>query len=174
MEKRIYYLSNTVIPNTKREKNIHVFNVFNVLTQVGVKQLTDFLRTVTAASDLVDCTLGNCAKTTRPKTTRPGDNSHQDNSHGQGYVSELIQINCSSACGVCGYCVHASLQERHGCHRKRSKESHKISPNDKSLNRLKCLGLPSLEYRRERADLVEVNKIMNGISDVETEVLHNF
>ena len=57
MEKRIYYLSNTVIPNTKREKNIHVFNV---LTQVGVKQLTDFLRTVTAASDLVDCTLVSC------------------------------------------------------------------------------------------------------------------
>ena len=57
MEKRIYYLSNTVIPNTKREKNIQVFNV---LTQVGVKQLTDFLRTVTAASDLVDCTLVNC------------------------------------------------------------------------------------------------------------------
>ena len=57
MEKRFYYLSNTVIPNTKREKNIHIFNV---LTQVGVKQLTDFLRTVTAASDLVDCTLVNC------------------------------------------------------------------------------------------------------------------
>ena len=57
MEKSIYYLSNIVIPNTKREKNIHVFNV---LTQVGVKQLTDFLRTVTAASDLVDCTLVNC------------------------------------------------------------------------------------------------------------------
>ena len=31
-----------------------------MLTQVGVKQLTDFLRTATAASDLVDCTLGNC------------------------------------------------------------------------------------------------------------------
>ena len=31
-----------------------------VLTQVGVKQLTDFLRRVTAASDLVDCTLVNC------------------------------------------------------------------------------------------------------------------
>ena len=57
MEKRIYYLSNIVIPNTKREKNIHVFNV---LTQVGVKQLTDFLRTVTAASGLVNCTLVNC------------------------------------------------------------------------------------------------------------------
>ena len=57
MEKRIYYLVNTVIPNTKREKNIHVFNVF---TQVGVKQLTDFLRTVTTASDLFDCTLVNC------------------------------------------------------------------------------------------------------------------
>ena len=41
----------------KREKNQHVFNMF---TQVGVKQLTDFLRTVTAASDLVDCTLVNC------------------------------------------------------------------------------------------------------------------
>ena len=33
-----------------------------MLTQVGVKQLTDFLRTVTAASDLVDCTLVNCAR----------------------------------------------------------------------------------------------------------------
>ena len=32
-----------------------------MLTQVGVKQLTDFLRTVTAASDLADCTLVNCA-----------------------------------------------------------------------------------------------------------------
>ena len=31
-----------------------------MLTQVGVKQLTDFLRTVTAASDLVNCTLVNC------------------------------------------------------------------------------------------------------------------
>ena len=60
MEKRIYYLSNTVISNTKTEKNIHVFNVF---TQVGVKQLTDFLRTVTAASDLVDCTFVNCDNT---------------------------------------------------------------------------------------------------------------
>ena len=41
----------------KKRKNQHVFNVF---TQVGVKQLTDFLRTMTAASDLVDCTLVNC------------------------------------------------------------------------------------------------------------------
>ena len=31
-----------------------------MFTQVGVKQLTDFLRTVTAASDLVNCTLVNC------------------------------------------------------------------------------------------------------------------
>ena len=60
MEIRISYLSNTVIPDTKREKNQHVFNVF---TRVGVKQLTDFLRTVTEASDLVDCTLVNCAYT---------------------------------------------------------------------------------------------------------------
>ena len=58
MERRISYLSNTVIPDTKREKNQHVFNVFR---QVGVKQLTDFLRTVAAASDLVACTLVNCA-----------------------------------------------------------------------------------------------------------------
>ena len=41
----------------QKEKKKHVFNVF---TQVGVKQLTDFLRTVTAASDLVDCMLVNC------------------------------------------------------------------------------------------------------------------
>ena len=44
-------------PRYKKRKNKHVFNVF---TQVGVKQLTDFLRTVTAASDLVDCKLVNC------------------------------------------------------------------------------------------------------------------
>ena len=62
MERHISYLLNTVIPDTKREKNQHVFNVF---TQVGVKQLTDFLRTVTAASDLVDCTLVNCDIYTR-------------------------------------------------------------------------------------------------------------
>ena len=31
-----------------------------MFTQVGVKQQTDFLRTVTSASDLVDCTLVNC------------------------------------------------------------------------------------------------------------------
>ena len=31
-----------------------------MFTQRGVKQLTDFFRTVTAASDLVDCTLVNC------------------------------------------------------------------------------------------------------------------
>ena len=41
----------------KRDVYKHVFNVF---TQVGVRQLTDFLRTVTAASDLVDCTMVNC------------------------------------------------------------------------------------------------------------------
>ena len=41
----------------KRDFYKHAFTVF---TQVGVKQLTDFLRTVTAASDLVDCTLVNC------------------------------------------------------------------------------------------------------------------
>ena len=35
--------------------------------------------------------------------------------------------------------------------------------------RLKCVGLPSLEYRKERADLVEVFKIMNDIDDVDKE-----
>ena len=33
--------------------------------------------------------------------------------------------------------------------------------------RIRSLGLPSLEYRRERADLVEIYKIMNGINDVD-------
>ena len=46
-----------LFPIQKEKKIQHVFNVF---TQVVVKQLTDFLRTVTAASDLVDCTLVNC------------------------------------------------------------------------------------------------------------------
>ena len=35
--------------------------------------------------------------------------------------------------------------------------------------RLKCLGLPSLESRRERADLVEVFKIINDIDGVDKE-----
>ena len=42
-----------------------------MLTQVGVKQLTDFLRTVTAASDLVDCTLVHCVTGETPKMTIP-------------------------------------------------------------------------------------------------------
>ena len=47
----------------KKRKTQHVFNVF---TQVGLKQLTDFLRTVTAASDLVNCTLVNCETESGP------------------------------------------------------------------------------------------------------------
>ena len=56
MERRISYLSNTVIPDKKEKKS----TLFQVFTHVCVKQLADFLRTVTAASDLVDCTLVNC------------------------------------------------------------------------------------------------------------------
>ena len=35
--------------------------------------------------------------------------------------------------------------------------------------RLKSLGLPSLEYRRERADVVEIYKIMNQIDIIDTD-----
>ena len=35
--------------------------------------------------------------------------------------------------------------------------------------RLKNLGLPSLEYRRERADLIEVYKLMNNIDQIKKE-----
>ena len=72
MERCISYLSNTVYSRYKKRKNQHVFNVF---TQVGVKQLIDFLRTVTAASDLVDCTLVNCEiylQDFRPGLTQTG------------------------------------------------------------------------------------------------------
>ena len=37
--------------------------------------------------------------------------------------------------------------------------------------RLKNLGLPSLEYRRERAELIEVYKIINNIDQIEKENL---
>ena len=37
--------------------------------------------------------------------------------------------------------------------------------------RLKSLGLPSLEYRRERADVVEVYKIMNQIDNIDTGII---
>ena len=59
----------------KKRKNQHVFNVF---TPVGVKQLTDFLRTVTAASDLVDCTLVNCGFV---RYNSPGDAREHMMSH---------------------------------------------------------------------------------------------
>ena len=53
----MYLTSKIQIFRIKRDVYKHAFTVF---TQVGVKQLTDFLRTVPAASDLVDCTLVNC------------------------------------------------------------------------------------------------------------------
>ena len=35
--------------------------------------------------------------------------------------------------------------------------------------RLKILGLPTLEYRKERADMVQVYKIMNDIDMINAE-----
>ena len=60
---------------------------FNVLTKVGVKQLTDFLRTVTAASDLVDCTLVNCDYDFDGTTDEHRDMTHYVN------VSVLIKFS---------------------------------------------------------------------------------
>ena len=40
--------------------------------------------------------------------------------------------------------------------------------------RLKQLGLPSLEYRCERADLIDVYKIMNNIDQVEKDKFFKF
>ena len=37
--------------------------------------------------------------------------------------------------------------------------------------RLRKLGLPTLEYRRERADLIQVFKILNGIDCIERDKL---
>ena len=36
-------------------------------------------------------------------------------------------------------------------------------------DRLKTLGLPSLEYRRERSDMIQVYKIMHGIDKVDMD-----
>ena len=41
-------------------------------------------------------------------------------------------------------------------------------------DRLKSLGLPTLEYRRERADLIQVFKIVKGIDKVAENVLPEF
>ena len=54
-----------------------------MFTQVGVKQLTDFLRTVTAASDLVDCTLVNC-------DSIPGESCLQMKAHSVTIVRRKI------------------------------------------------------------------------------------
>ena len=61
MERSVSYLQIKDIPDKKRCVYKHATTV---LTQVGVKQLTDFLRTVTSASDLVDCSLVNCVNRT--------------------------------------------------------------------------------------------------------------
>ena len=37
--------------------------------------------------------------------------------------------------------------------------------------RLKHLGIPSPEYRREKADLIEAYKIINNIDHIEKDVL---
>ena len=47
-------------------------------------------------------------------------------------------------------------------------------PNLKTLSypeRLKTLGHPSLEYRRDRADMIQVYKILNGIDKVDKDLL---
>ena len=54
----MYLTSKIQIFRIKKEMFLNMFS--NLFTQVGVKQLTDFLRTVTAASDFVDCTLVKC------------------------------------------------------------------------------------------------------------------
>ena len=36
-------------------------------------------------------------------------------------------------------------------------------------DRLRTLGLPSLEYRRERSDMIQVYKIMHGIDKVDKD-----
>ena len=36
--------------------------------------------------------------------------------------------------------------------------------------RLKTLGLPSLEYRRERSDMIQIYKIMHGIDKVDKTI----
>ena len=53
----------------------------------------------------------------------------------------------------------------------------KLLSNIKHLSyqeRFKILGLPSLEYMRERADLIEVYKIMNNIDQVEKDTFFKF
>ena len=53
----------------------------------------------------------------------------------------------------------------------------KLVSNIKHLSyqeRLKKLGQPSLEYKRERADLIEVYKIMNNIDQVEKDKCFKF
>ena len=48
---QIQFISDNKQTNTKG---------LTLFTQPGAKQLNDFLRTVTLASDLIDCTLVNC------------------------------------------------------------------------------------------------------------------
>ena len=69
--------------------------------------------------------------------------------------------------------MFTSIQKGYDSNRKRPEESHKISSirHLSYQERLQNLGLPSLEYMRERADLIEVYKIMNNIDQIEKEKL---
>ena len=70
-----------------------------MFTQVGVKQLTDFLRTVTAASDLADCTLVNCVIEILLRR-----NIHET-VHNTYHTNTLMQVRSSGLkpqCYICG------------------------------------------------------------------------
>ena len=69
-------------------------------------------------------------------------------------------------------CMVSDIQKRSHTIGKCSKKSHQTDKNIQHktyTQRLKYLGLPSLQYRRLRADMIETYKILNNIDKVQYE-----
>ena len=86
-----------------------------------------------------------------------------------------LYVNCTIPSRIRRKCMFTSIQKGYDRNRKRPEENHKFSVSSirqlSHQKKLKNLGLPLFEYMRERADLIEVYKIMNNVDQIEKDKL---
>ena len=86
-----------------------------------------------------------------------------------------LQIFGTTTCRVCYNSLVSNVQKRCSGTRKYTKASYQdgklLKTHTVQHERLKKLGIPSLEYRRLRADVIEVYKIVNQIDRIPIDKL---